>query len=107
MAKKVNEVQNGDLKSNVVVLRSVFGKVGQKYFIQPQKDRNGRYPSCVKRVDSQGDIILTQAELEMESRGEAAFIPETALFTIEDGKTFNLDDVYEAAKVRTSTLRNL
>lgn len=98
MAKKVNEVQNGDLKSNVVVLRSVFGKVGQKYFIQPQKDRNGRYPSCVKRVDSQGDIILTQAELEMESKGEAAFIPETALFTIEDGKTFNLDDVYEAAE---------
>lgn len=29
MAKKVNEVQDGDLKSNIVVLRSVFGKVGQ------------------------------------------------------------------------------
>jgi hypothetical protein len=28
MAKKVNEVQNGDVKSNVIVLRSVFGKVG-------------------------------------------------------------------------------
>ena len=27
MAKKVNEVQDGDLKSNIVVLRSVFGKV--------------------------------------------------------------------------------
>ena len=63
MAKKVNEVQNGDLKSNVVVLRSVFGKVGQKYYIQPQRDRNGRYPACVKRVDSQGDIILTPEEL--------------------------------------------
>lgn len=37
MAKKVNEVQDGDLKSNIVVLRSVFGKVGQKYYIQPQK----------------------------------------------------------------------
>ena len=33
MAKKVNEVQDGDLKSNIVVLRSVFGKVGQKYYI--------------------------------------------------------------------------
>ena len=98
MAKKVNEVQNGDLKSNIVVLRSVFGKVGQKYFIQPQKDSQGRYPKCVKRVDSQGDIILTQAELEMESKGEAAFIPETALFIIEDGKTYNLDDVYEKAE---------
>ena len=98
MAKKVNEIKDGDLKSNIVVLRSVFGKVGQKYFIQPQKDAQGRYPKCVKRVDSQGDIILTQAELEMESRGEAAFIPETALFIIEDGKTFNLDDVVEAAE---------
>lgn len=98
MAKKVNEIKDGDLKSNIVVLRSVFGKVGQKYFIQPQKDAQGRYPKCVKRVNSQGDIILTQAELEMESRGEAAFIPETALFVIEDGKTFNLDDVVEAAE---------
>lgn len=98
MAKKVNEIKDGDLKSNIVVLRSVFGKVGQKYFIQPQKDAQGRYPKCVKRVDSQGDIILTQAELELESRGEAAFIPETALFVIEDGKTFNLDDIVEAAE---------
>lgn len=98
MAKKVNEVKDGDLKSNIVVLRSVFGKVGQKYFIQPQKDKNGRYPSCVKRVDSQGDIILTTAELELESKGEAAYIPETALFIIEDGKTFNLDDVVEKAE---------
>lgn len=98
MAKKVNEIKDGDLKSNIVVLRSVFGKVGQKYFIQPQKDAQGRYPKCVKRVDSKGDIILTQAELELESRGEAAFIPETALFVIEDGKTFNLDDVVEAAE---------
>ena len=98
MAKKVNEVQNGDLKSNIVVLRSVFGKVGQKYYIQPQKDRNGRYPACVKRVDSQGDIILTPEELGKESRGEAAYIKEDALFVIEDGKTFNLDDVYEAAE---------
>lgn len=98
MARKVNEIKDGDLKSNIVVLRSVFGKVGQKYFIQPQKDAQGRYPKCVKRVDSQGDIILTPAELEMESRGEAAFIPETALFVIEDGKTFDLNDVMEAAE---------
>lgn len=97
MAKKVNEVQDGDLKSNVVVLRSVFGKVGQKYFIQPQRDSRGRYPSCVKRVDANGDIVLTTAELEKESSGEAAYIKEDEVFVIEDGKTFNLDDVYEAA----------
>lgn len=95
MAKKVNEVQDGDLKSNIVVLRSVFGKVGQKYYIQPQKDARGRYADCVKRVNSQGDIILTPEEIEKESKGLAAYIPETELFVIEDGKTFNLDDVYD------------
>lgn len=97
MAKKVNEVQDGDLKSNIVVLRSVFGKVGQKYYIQPQKDSHGRYAECVKRVNSQGDIILTSEEIEREAKGLAAYIPETELFVIEDGKTFNLDDVYENA----------
>ena len=97
MAKKDNDVQNGDLKSNIVVLRSVFGKVGQKYYIQPQRDSRGRYADCVRRVNSQGDIILTPDEIEKESTGLAAYIPETALFVIEDGKTFNLDDVYEKA----------
>lgn len=97
MAKKVNKVQDGDLKSNIVVLRSVFGKVGQKYYIQPQKDSRGRYAECVKRVNSQGDIILTSEEIEREAKGLAAYIPETELFVIEDGKTFNLDDVYENA----------
>lgn len=97
MAKKVNEVRDGDLKSNIVVLRSVFGKVGQKYYIQPQKDARGRYADCVKRVNSQGDIILTPEEIGNESKGLAAYIPETELFVIEDGKTFNLDDVYDKA----------
>lgn len=97
-SKKVNEVQDGDLKSNIVVLRSVFGKVGQKYYIQPQRDSRGRYPDCVRRVNSEGDIILTPEELEKESKGLAAYIPIDKLFIIEDGKTFNLDDVYERAE---------
>lgn len=97
MAKKVNDVQNGDFKSNVITLRSVFGKVGQKYFIQPQKGKTGRYAPCVKRVDANDDIILTPEELLKESRGEAVYIKENEVFIIEDGKTFNLDDMYEAA----------
>ena len=95
--KKVNEIQNGDVKSNIVILRSVFGKVGQKYYIQPQKDSRGRYADCVRRVNSEGDIILTPQELELESTGKAAYIPIDKLFVIEDGTTFNLDDVYEKA----------
>ena len=98
MAKKVNEIKDGDIKSNIVVLRSVFGKVGQKYFIQPQRDARGRYPECVKRINSQGDMILTDDEIKRESAGEAYWIPEDYLFIIEDGKTFNLDDIQDAAE---------
>ena len=36
-------------------------------------------------------------EIGNESKGLAAYIPETELFVIEDGKTFNLDDVYDKA----------
>ena len=97
MAKKVNETQNGDVKSNILTLRSVFGKVGQKYFIQPQRNAQGRYPNCVKRVDANGDIVLTPEELQKEASGEAVYIKEDEVFVIEDGKTFNLDDPYDAA----------
>ena len=99
MAKKTKEIQNGDVKSNIVTLRSAWGKVGQKYYIEPQRDpKTGRFPSCVKRVNSQGDIILTPEELDKESKGEAAYIKEDKVFIIQDGTTFNLDNIYEAAE---------
>lgn len=89
--------------NNVIILRSVFGKVGQKYFIQPCRDpRTGQYPvftdskgrtvEIVKRVNSLGDMVLTDAE---RNSGDY-FIPETEVFVIEDGKTFNLDNPVEA-----------
>lgn len=80
---------------NYIIIRSVFGKVGQKYFLNPAKDpETNRFPDCVKHVDSKGDMILTEAE---RNSGEY-FIPEDALIIIEDGKSFNLDDPYEAAQ---------
>ena len=105
MAKKVNDVKDGDLKSNVVVLRSVYGKVGQKYFIQPQRDpKTGRFPKCVKQVNSYGDIILTEDERNREAQGLEHFIPVTEVFTITDGKSFNLDDIYNNQSVMFSAL---
>lgn len=84
-----------ELLSNVITLRSVRGKVGIKYYIQPAKDpKTGRLPECVKHVNSQGDIILTDAE---RNSGKV-FIKETETFVIEDGATFNLDDEYDKAK---------
>lgn len=99
MAKKTKDIQNGDIKSNIITLRSVWGKVGQMYYIEPQRNpKTGRFPDCVKRVNSQGDIILTQEELDKEAKGLAAYIREDEVFKIQDGTTFNLDDIWDAAK---------
>ena len=42
MANKgnVNSVKDGDL-SNIIVLRSVWGKANQNYVLQPQRDKYG------------------------------------------------------------------
>lgn len=81
--------------SNIIVLRSVFGKVGQKYYIQPCKNyKTGRLPECVKPVNSRGDMILT----DEERNSGKFFIKESEVFIIEDGKTFNLDDEIEKAQ---------
>lgn len=79
---------------NIIVIRSVYGKVGQKYFINPTKDpKTGLFPDCVKHIDAKGDMILTEAE---KNSGKI-FIPENRVFIIEDGTTFNLNNPYEAA----------
>lgn len=87
-------VKKNDLVQNIIVLRSVYGKVGIKYYIQPCKDKQGRLPSCVRSVDSRGDIILKDAE----RNSDEIFIKENETFIIEDGTTFNLDDKYDKAK---------
>jgi hypothetical protein len=78
-----------DFASNLIILRSVYGKVGQKYYIQPCKDKKtGRLPECVKPVNSQGDIILSDKE---RNSGEY-FIRENETFVVEDGTVFDLSD---------------
>lgn len=93
MAKKnVNEIRNGDLKSDIVVLRSVWGKRGQKYYIQPQRNAKGQYPDCVRKVNSDGDMILKPGD------DPDFLIPEDRIFTLQDGTTFNLNDPYQNAE---------
>ena len=78
--------------SNKIVLRSVRGRVGLKVLIQPCKDpKTGKYAECVKRVDSNNDMILSEKELNDPNR--LYFIKESDVFTIVDGTTFDLDDV--------------
>lgn len=84
-----------DYVDNKITLRSVYGKVGQKYTLQPCKDRvTGQYPDCVKYVDSKGDMIMTDAE---RNSGKV-YIPENFSITFESGKEFNLDNPIERAQ---------
>ena len=86
-------VKRSDFSKEIIVLRSVYGKVGMKYFIQPCKDKFGKFPDCVKKVDSHGDMILS--DKERNDPNAKYFIKETEVFQFEDGKTFNLADPYE------------
>ena len=82
------------MEESKIVLRSVFGKVGMKYYIQPSRDKNGNWPECVKQVDSFGNMIVSDAE---RNSGQP-FIKVTETFTIEDGKTFDLTDPWDQAR---------
>lgn len=93
MANKKNEETRTEINlSNKIVLRSVRGKVGLSVKIQPTIDpRTGRFPDCVKKVNSLGDMILSDAE--RNDPNSRYFIKETDEFTIVDGTTFDLDDI--------------
>lgn len=84
--------------SNEIILRSVYGKVGQIYFINPcPNPKTGKLPACVKTVDSQGDMILSEDEIKRMNSGEVHYVPADYVFEIVDGTGFNLDDVVDKA----------
>lgn len=92
MAKKNEETRTEINLSNKIVLKSVRGKVGMIYKLQPTIDPNTRrFPDCVKGVDSKNDMLLSEAE--RNDPNARYFIKETDTFDIVDGTTFDLDDV--------------
>lgn len=96
MAKK-ETTQADIIFDNKIILRSVYGKVGMKYFIQPCKDKLGRLPACVKKVDSHGDMILSDVEKNEYASKQKVFFPETAVFVITDGQVFDLSNPEDKA----------
>jgi hypothetical protein len=85
--------------SNEIILRSAYGKVNQTYFIQPcPNPKTGKLPACVKTVDSNGDMILSEEDVRKMSRGEVHFVAADQVFEIVDGTTFDLDDIVDKAK---------
>lgn len=93
--KKVNKPIFND---KVVTLRSIYDKSNIKYYIMPCKDKYGQYPSCIKKVDSNGDMIMSDKERDAYAERKAAFYPENKLFEVMSGKTYDLNDIYQAAE---------
>lgn len=83
------------MERNIIILRSVYGKVGQVYYIQPIKNpKTGLYPDCVRRVNSMGDMILS----DKDRNSGAVLIPENRVFEVRDGSQYDLEDPYQAAE---------
>lgn len=89
---------------NIIVLRNIYDKVtDMKYYIQPCKDKvTGQWPKCIKRVknptDPNSEMIMSDRERDEYSEGKKAFFPENKIFVIQNGKTYNLDNMWEAAE---------
>jgi hypothetical protein len=81
---------------NVIVLRSTYRAL-PTYFFNPMKDpKTGRFPDCVRRVDSKGDMIMS--EDDRNNLSVCPLIAEDAVIKVVDGTSFNLDDPYDKAK---------
>jgi hypothetical protein len=76
---------------NLIVIRSVY-KITEM-LVEPAKHPiTGRYPDCVRLLDSNGNMILSDLDRKKDI---SLFIPENSVIKIFDGKTFNLDDPYQ------------
>lgn len=97
MAKK-ETTQSDLIFNNKIILRSVYGKVGIKYFIQPcPNPKTGQMPSCIKKVDSHGDMIMSDEERNKLANGEIVLFKEDHTFIITDGMVFDLTDKIDKA----------
>lgn len=75
------------MNNEIIILRSVYGKVGQTYTMNPCIDPNtGMYPPHIRSVDHRNDMIISDKD---KSTG-AIFLKETEEITITDGTIFDL-----------------
>lgn len=81
--------------SEIVILRSVYGKVGQSYFLSPCRNpETGRFPDHIRSVDSKGDLILS----EKDKASNEVLLGEDFIVEVTDGTIFNLNKSMDKAK---------
>lgn len=81
-----------------IVLESAFNKVpGKMYHIMPCPDQYGIMPDCVRRVDSNGDLVLSEKDKDAMSKGKV-FIPDNEPIHITHGQVFNMENPLQKAQ---------
>lgn len=73
-----------------IILKSIYEKANIKYYIQPCRDKLGNLPPCIKKVNSQGDMIMSEDERNKWAKGELILFPEDKMFEITSGKVYDL-----------------
>lgn len=85
--------------NNIIILRSVFGKVGQSYIINPCINPNtGSYPSHIRQVDKNDDMILSEKDKAQVSENSVVFIKVTEPIEVTDGTVFDLSKPIDKAR---------
>lgn len=87
--------EKNSVLENKIVLRSVYGKVGQKYYIQPCRNKvTKRFSDGVRQVDKYGDLILSDAD----RNSNRYFISVEECVEVEDGTVFDLNQEYDRVR---------
>ena len=96
-------ITKNDLEfDNKIILKSVYGKGDLTYYIQTTPDpKTGLYASCVRKVNSAGDMILSEKDRTEYAEGRAVFFPENHIFTIKpgySGKVYDLNNMKDKSE---------
>ena len=97
MGKTINK---NDLEDKII-LKSVYGKGDLTYYLEVTPDSKGLYAPCVRKVNSAGDMILSEKDRTEYAEGRAIFFPENHVFEIKpgySGKVYDLANMKDKAE---------
>ena len=84
---------------DVIELRSCYNKIpGMEYKIEPCKEPSGRWPSCVRQVNANGDMILSEQDVKDMNQKGVVLLPVDQPITVKHGTRFDLSDPLQKAQ---------
>lgn len=88
-----------NLIEDVIVLKSTYNKTpGITIKIEPCKDPQGRWPECVRQVNANGDMILSEQDIKDQNNKGKVFIPANEPIEVQHGSRFDLSDALQSAQ---------